>query len=155
MARSLSIKRVGPDLFKVRVAQHERNVLEWLVPQLRELLVSGEAGPLRRLFPTAYAQDPEAEAAYRELVHDDLLEKRLAALDTIEESLESTELSAVQVEGWMHAVNSLRLVLGTRLDITPVDEQRVLDQDDPDLPLWAAYDILTFMLGRIVDALDD
>jgi Domain of unknown function (DUF2017). len=42
---------------------------------------------LQRLFPNAFPDDEEASTEFREIVHDDLLEQRLAAIDTMERTL--------------------------------------------------------------------
>jgi len=61
-------------------------------------------------------------------------------------------LDEAQLLSWMGAVNDLRLVLGTRLDVS---EETAFDQDpdDPDAPALAVYQYLSFLLETIVDAL--
>ncbi len=134
----------------VDLPDHERGLLRSLLGQLRELLLSGEGG-LQRLFPPAYADDPEREAEYRAMVHDELLERHLASLDTVEETLEATSVDEAQLLTWMGAINDLRLVLGTRLDVSE-DMVRV-EPDHPDAGAFAVYDYLTWLLDQIVDAL--
>jgi Domain of unknown function (DUF2017) len=138
--------------FTLDLPERERDVVAALLPQLRELLVSG--GPnAERLFPPAYANDSEREGEYRALVHDDLLERHLASVDVVEETLEAKVLDEEQLTRWMGAVNDIRLVLGTRLDIT--EDMDAVDPDDPDAPAYAVYDYLTWLLSQIVDALAD
>ena len=72
---------------------------------------------MRRLFPTAYHDDPERDREYQQLVRDELLERRLAALATVEATAAADELDEEQLTGWLTALNDLRLVLGTRLDV--------------------------------------
>lgn len=126
-----------------------------LIPQLRDLLLEGTGPTLRRLYPTAHPQDAVANKAYDDLVHDQLLESRLAALDTVEAELGAEYLDEQQLTQWMNAVNSLRLVLGTRLDVSEGDDPDGPDDDDPDRDLWLVYHLLTEMLALIVDALED
>jgi hypothetical protein len=52
----------------------------------------------------------------------------------------------------MQALNSLRLVLGTRLDVSE-DDPRELDDDDPAVGLFAIYRLLGALVGAITDAL--
>jgi hypothetical protein len=156
------LRRTRHGDFELRLPAEERELLASVVAQLRSLLTAGagagsEGGgaldpSLRRLFPTAYADDPDRDAEYQALVRDDLLEKRLAALDVVEETVEATRLTEEQVLTWMGAVNDLRLVLGTRLDVgedTPLDP----DPDDPDAPAVVVYGYLGYLLETIVDAL--
>jgi hypothetical protein len=127
------------------------------VPQLRVALTEGEDAPdpaLRRLFPTAYAQDPTLEDEYQGLVHDDLLARRRAALDLVEATVDATHLDEEALLAWMGAVNDLRLVLGTRLDVSE-ETDLAPDPDDPDAGPLAVYAYLGFLLESIVDALSD
>lgn len=139
--------------YDLEVFDWQREMLGSLVPSLRDLLLDGTSPVLQRLYPTAYPGDVDANDAYRELVHDQLLEQRLAALDTVEESMAATELTEDELLQWMNAINSLRLVLGTRLDISEEDRPLDVADDDPDRALWISYELLTQMLGLIVDVL--
>ena len=137
--------------FSVRLPSEERDLLATLTAQLRELLVSGETSGTERLFPPAYANDAEREEEYRLLTHDELLQSRLAAIEVAEKSVEQRSITADELNAWMGAVNSLRLVLGTRLDIT--EELDDVDLDDPRADAFAVYHYLTHLLGEIVAAL--
>lgn len=148
------IERIGVDRFSVEVLPWQRDMLANLVASLRELLLDGTSPVLRRLFPTAHPDDPEANAAYEALVHDQLLAQRLEALDIVESSLEGGELTEEQLVGWMQAINSLRLVIGTRLDVSEDRDPLAVADDDPDRPLWISYELLTQMLAIVIDALD-
>jgi hypothetical protein len=53
---------------------------------------------------------------------------------------------------WMQAVNALRLVLGTMLDITEDDQSLALERDDPDAPTMALYGYLGVLLEELVEA---
>jgi hypothetical protein len=53
----------------------------------------------------------------------------------------------------MGAINDLRLVLGTRLDVT--EEMEGVAVDDPRAPALAVYQYLTYLLSEIVQALSD
>ena len=53
----------------------------------------------------------------------------------------------------MGAVNDLRLVIGTNLDVC--EDDGPLDPDDPDAPACAVYGYLTGLLDDIVSALAD
>ena len=153
------VKRIGTDRYRISLPEHEAELLRTLVPQLRELLTTGlsENDPsLTRLFPTAYANDPELDAGYQALVRDELLEKRFATLDVIEDLLATAdggEVDGDQLSAWMRAVNDLRLVLGTRLDVSEDDEPDDLDPADPESQAWAIYHYLGMLVAVIVDAL--
>ncbi len=52
----------------------------------------------------------------------------------------------------MQAINSLRLVLGTLLEITDDDQELSFDPDDPEARTQALYGYLGGLLDEIVDA---
>jgi hypothetical protein len=141
--------------YRVQVLGWQQSMLTNLVDQLRDLLLDGSSPLLRRLFPTAYPSDAEADAAYADLVGDQLLAAKLDALDMVEATIEGGEFTEEQLIGWMQAVNSLRLVLGTRLDVSEDLDPGDVADDDPDKALWVSYELLTQMLAIIVDALED
>lgn len=147
------IRRIGEGRYLVDLDDDERALLGHLVESLRDALVGGPSDSTRRLFPPGYANDPEREAEYRELIGDSLLEKRLADLDVLETSAAATELDEDAINGWMGAINSMRLVLGTNLDITEDLNIDDLDEDDPRLPGLVVYHLLTQYVGEIVHAL--
>lgn len=146
------IARIGTDRFRVALPEPERDLLRSLAPQLRSLLTTDDPS-LRRLFPSAYPDDPERDAGYQALTHDELLERRFAALDLLQTTVvdPEVELSGDELASWMRSVNELRLVLGTRLDVS--EEGVDLDPDDPDAPAYAIYEYLGMLLTLIVDAL--
>jgi hypothetical protein len=52
----------------------------------------------------------------------------------------------------MRSINDLRLVVGTRLDVSEDDHERV-SPGDPRFADWLAYHRLTHLLGQIIQAL--
>jgi hypothetical protein len=149
------IRRTRRGDFEVRLPDEERALLRDLVPQLRTILDNDLSDPsLRRLFPTAYPDDPERDQEYRQLVGDELLERRRAALDTLLATVDATRLSEDELTAWMGSVNDLRLVLGTRLDVSE-DMDPVPEPDDPNAPLLVLYGYLGYLLESIVEALDE
>lgn len=140
--------------FDIRLPPAERQLLASLVPQLRAALEGdAQADPvLRRLFPTAYPDDAELDAEYRGLVTDDLVARRRAALDTVEATIDATRLDEDELLAWMGAVNDIRLVLGTSLDVSEETELASVGGDASG-PALAIYGYLGFLLESIVDAL--
>ena len=147
------IKRRRGGKLELRLTAQEKAVLGHVAGQLREAIVSGvEAPSLRRLFPPAYVDDPEKEAGYQALARDELLESRLAALDDVEAALAEPLMDADRAAGLMRSCNALRLVLGTRLDVSEDDEPEI-DPEDPEAPTWALYFFLSTLVAELVDAL--
>ena len=147
------ITRTRDGGYDVRLDEASRDVLRSVATQLRELLELDLGDPaLKRLFPVAYASDPEREEEYRLLVRDELAERRRRSLDTFAATAGATHVTEEELVAWMGAVNDLRLVIGTRLDVSE-DMDPVPDPDDPEAPLLALYGYLGYLLESMVEAM--
>jgi hypothetical protein len=134
----------------LRLSAPERDLLRGLPGQLRALLETGSDDPtLRRLFPPAYADDEQAEAEYRGLMQADLLEKHREALTVLERTADRERLDAAEADAWLVALNDLRLVLGTRLDVTEDMYESEIDPEDAEL---GVYLYLTWLEEQLVEA---
>lgn len=152
--RRRRVSRTRSGTYALSIPGPERQLVGNLVDQLRDLLLETTDDPtVRRLFPTAYNEDAERDREYQQLVRDDLLARRLGAFTTVEETLDAAEITEAQLTAWLGALNDLRLVLGTRLDVS--EDLHDVDADDPDAPAYAVYEYLGFLLSEVVDALSD
>jgi hypothetical protein len=138
-------------MYAVRLPAEEREVLAALPGQLRDALAAGEP-TLYRLFPPAHADDDEANADYARLVGAGLLEGRLLALAELERTAYDETLGEDGLGAWLGALESLRLVLGTQLDVTE-ESYGPLDAADPDAPRLALYHWLSWLQEEVVQAL--
>jgi hypothetical protein len=148
--RNKRITRTKAGTIRVALPESEIDLLRHLLPQLRELLTGGSDDRVRRLFPTAYVDDADAQAEFDRLMHDDLVASRLAAIATVEESLGIEEITDDQLEAWMSSVNSVRLVLGTMLDAGEELELDKVAEDDPDIEGYVLYGYLGYLLDEMV-----
>ena len=146
------IRRRRDGRYAIGLERWERDLLRTLPGQLRDLLATDDPA-LERLFPPANLTDDERNDEYRRLMRGDLLSSRLSSLDVLEETVDAETLDEEQLVAWMGAVNDVRLVLGTRLDVS--EDMDPIDADDPEAPAFAVYDYLTWLLGQIIDALAD
>src|SRR5262249_43052512 len=102
--------------FRLKLPTEERELLASLPSPLRDVLREDETDPaLRRLFPPAYGDDPLADDEYRRLMRAELLDGKLAALSVVEQTAYADRLTGEELEGWLGALESLRLYLGTQL----------------------------------------
>jgi hypothetical protein len=138
--------------FVLHLGADERALVSRLLDELRALL--GEAGSpaTARLFPVVHPDRPEQEAEYQRLMRDELVTSRLEAIDTVQGVLgrsgRKVTLDEAQLLAFMQAVNAVRLVLGTVLD---VDEDDQLVEDDS--PEHHLYGYLSWVLDASVRAL--
>lgn len=147
--------------YVINLDEDERHFIRRLVGEVRELLTSMPVGDpkMARLFPPAYTHandvDSDAEAEYQRLMREELVASRLDSITRIDNLLAdagSNNMSAEQLNAFVVSLNSVRLILGTILDITDDED----DDDDPDSPLaaeMAMYNFLSWLLDSAVTAL--
>ena len=137
----------------------ETHLLRQLTAELRTLLDGGEidhGDPVyERLFPATY-EDVRDEASFRDLVGDDLLKHKLAALEQVSAALGDDQtdvtLEGESLDTWLACLTDLRLAIGTRLD---VDEQRMsrdIDPSDPDARTLAVLHWLGWVQEGVLQA---
>lgn len=150
------IKRTRSGAFELRLPPEEREVLRGLPTQMRDALALGKDDPaVARLNPSACLDDAEVDAEYHEMMDDDLNAGRLEALAAFEGTVDETRLDEEQALAWLRAVNDLRLLLGTRLDVSDDPAERRVAPDDPRAPGFALYDYLSLLTQELVEALDN
>jgi hypothetical protein len=139
--------------FVVDLDPRERELIRGLLGELREMLALEPGDPrVRRLYPAAHATDQELEDEYQRMTREELQSGRLAAIEAVERSVDNELLSLEELTAWMQAINSLRLVLGTLLEITEDGEEPLFDPNDPSARTVALYGYLGGLLDEIVEA---
>ena len=107
---------------------------------------------VRRLFPTAYHEDPERDREYQQLVRDELLERRLAALATVEATAEADELDEEELTALAHRAQRPPTGAGH----PPRRRRRTRTTSTRTTPTrrrWRVYGYLSVLLADVVDAL--
>ena len=136
----------------VRLDRHEQLLLSELLDELEGLLDDPDDPQLRRLFPPAYSE-PTDDEHYRSLVHDQLVSGRSKALSTVRRTLGNDELDRDEADQWMRALNDMRLVLGTRWDVTEQMDYGKLDLEEPRGRELAVYGYLSWLQEQLVESL--
>lgn len=152
----IKVRRKRDGRYRIDLDAWERDLLRTLPRQLRELLATDDPA-LQRLFPPAYLGDDEETEGrneeYRRLMRGDLLARKQSSLDVVEATIDATELDEEQLVAWMGAINDVRLVLGTRLDVSEDMGTEPFDDDDPRAPAYGLYVYLAHLQEWIVRAL--
>lgn len=157
MARGGPIKRTRRGDFELHLDPKERDVLRGLPDQLRSLIENEDptSDPaMARLYPPAYEDDPIRNLEYERLAGDDLTSQRLASIAAMEGSIDADRLTEEQLLSWLGVLNDLRLVLGTRLEITEETSEDDFAPNDPRSATFALYAYLTWLVDTVVRALD-
>ncbi len=129
-----------------------RAVLTTMSEQLSPMI--GPDEPMtRRLFPPAYPEqdDRAAEQEYRSLVDNALVNHHRQAFAVVAETAEAETLSEAELNAWLSAVGSIRLVLGTRLDVS--EDMAAPDPSDPAAPEYALYELLGQLQYLMIEVL--
>jgi hypothetical protein len=153
------VTRIDSTTYSLNIEASDRTTLNALLDQLRDVLMNDSSSDIaRRLFPAAYHQDEQHEQEYQRLMRDELLSSRLTSLSLTSSILEreattnSIALTADELDALMRSINSLRLVLGTLLNVDEDEFEARLDEDDPGYGQYQLYSYLGWLLDWIVTA---
>ncbi len=153
------IRPLGKSEYALVLERSDRDALVGLLDQLRDSLMNSSTDEnLKRLFPTAYHQDPKHDEEYQRLMRDDLLASRLQSLSVATSVLSReapdniTPLTSQELDEFSRSINNLRLVIGTVLDIDESDIDVDLDENDPDDQRLVLYGYLGWLLDWAVTA---
>ena len=125
---------------------------------------------LARLFPTAYAGDPEAAAEFRRFTEGGLRDGKARAAGTVIDTLEAAglppildqeglvidvELEQADAEVWLRSFTDIRLALATRLGVEEDDDDywMSLPDDDPRSQAHDIYQWVGYLQETLVEAL--
>ena len=144
--------------FTVTLGTGERELLAELCRQSRELLEEEDPSSdpsIARLFPAAYRDDPLGSLEFETNMGDAPRAGKLAAIDTMERTVDSSELSEEELLIWMGAVNDFRLLLGTRIDIKEESTESDYPEGDSNHDSFQVYVYLTWLQDRMLRALGE
>jgi Domain of unknown function (DUF2017) len=143
----------------VRLEDYENDLLRQLIEEMKVMLDAGiSQDPVhKRLYPDAY-QDEDAARSYRELIGDELKRGKLAAMKTMEASLDrlvedQMSLTRDEAEAWLTALTDLRLAIGTRLEVTEEKMAAEIDPDDPEAPAISVLHWLGWMQESMLESM--
>jgi len=147
------IQRQKDGTFLLLIGDDEREIFLNLLDQLAEVITDPNNPAVRRLFPAAYINDDERNNEYARLMHEELAASKTASIASARHLLESPNpMSADDLMAFMQVVNSLRLILGTLLDVDESDGP-LPDPDEPEAASWHLYTYLGWLLEWIVEEL--
>jgi hypothetical protein len=145
--------------FAFNIGEEERTLVSRLLTELSQLLMTESDDPrLVRIFPPAYhlADDADANAEYQRLMREDLVASRLSGIGTVNEALQAAgPVGEETMIAFVQAINGLRLVLGTMLDVDEDHDPEDVDDSDPLVGEHHLYNFLSWLLDWAVRALGD
>jgi hypothetical protein len=147
--------------FRINIGRDERELIRRLMAEMRSLLTEADDddGRLQRIFPAAYHQEGDRafNQEYQRLMREEILTSRLKGLDAVDTFMQQASgdkafLTEAQMMAFLQALNGVRLVLGTMLDITEDHDIGGVDEDDPLVGEYNLYDFLSWILDWAVRA---
>ena len=153
--RGRLVARLDPGRFRLILDDDARELVDSLGPQLSDVLMSGDPELTARLFPPAYPDDDEREAEFRRLMGDDLLARRFEDLDQLRAAVDSESMTTEELESFLRAVNSVRLVLSSVIGIeTEEDAHEPFELEDDGAVPRIVYEWLSALLADGIWALE-
>lgn len=142
--------------FTLHIGADEREVVAGLLTELRTMQSDPDAvEAVARLFPVVHPDDPEQEEEWQRLMRDELVTSRAAAIDTVigvlRRSGRKVSLDDAEMTAFIQAVNSIRLVLGTVLDVG--EDEDDLSATLLESPEYGLYGYLSLVLDASVRVL--
>ena len=114
---------------------------------------------LARLLPDAYGDDAAAASDFRRYTEADLRAGKRAAASAALAQLQplldgggKLLLERDEADAWLSWLNDIRLVLGTRLDVS--EDLHELDPDDPRAPVFDVYSWLGWLQESLLSCLE-
>ena len=149
----MPIRRGRGGKIRVDLGSEERALLRQVAAELTAFLDEAPDDPsLRRLRPPAH-EDEALEREYRALTGAQLDAGRRAALATLADTADQEVLSDKEADAWLRALNDVRLVLGTRLDIAEdFDWNEIVGH--PRAPELAVYAYLSSLQEQLLTAVE-
>jgi Domain of unknown function (DUF2017) len=157
MALGQPFRRVDEG-FDVALDGEQRSALAHLADEFHELLASetpSSDASLQRLFPPAHPDDLLENLEFERRAGAGLLDGKLAAHETLRRTTRSDRLTEEEILAWMTAINDMRLVIGTRIDVQEDSDPDEFADDPEREASFQLYVYLTWLLEMIVEALGE
>jgi len=127
---------------EVALTAQERAVLHTL-PETLDNLGTSDADPATaRLHPSAYPDDPAADAYFRDMIEDDLAKARAADRSRFAETVDAGSMSDDDAQMWLRVLGDARLTLAARMGIEQEgweDDRSLADSRDGAMLHYLSY----------------
>ena len=150
------VLRNADGTYLLSIERSDRDVLRQLFGQFRDILTDGQdSETVKRLFPTAYHQDPHHDLEYQRFMRSELLTSHVHSIDHVREIIDASSndhdvtLSQVDLDAFMKATNGVRLLLGTMLAVSE-DDHEDIHESDPTFGQHQLYGYLGWLLDWLV-----
>ncbi len=144
------LRRLEDGRFQNLLHEEEKELLS-VLPGLVNEAIDMNSPYVTRLFPPTYPFDAVAQSEFERISGDALVEQHRGLLNGFCVSIHKDEITQEELVTWVGALNDIRLLLGTALDV--FEEMQRPNEDDPRFQDFVIFDYLTWLQGSILDFL--
>ena len=144
------IRRIGEDTFENLLRDEEKELL-LILPDLVEEAILMNSPYVTRLFPPTYPFDDSAQNIIERATTKSLAEKHIELLTCFAKTLNKATLSTSDVVVWTGAINDIRLLMGTALDVC--EDMDLPKEDDPRFEDFVIYNYLSWLQSSLLEFL--
>ena len=144
------LRRISTERFENLLQEEEKELLS-ILPGLVSEAIEMHSPYVTRLFPPTYPFDTIAQNEFEKMSADALMQQHQALLAGFCTSIHKSELTHDDLVTWVGALNDIRLLLGTALDVC--EDLGRPAEDDPRFRDFIIFDYLTWLQGSILEFL--
>lgn len=146
------IRKIANDKFQNLLRDEEKELLV-ILPELVEEAIRMNSPYVSRLFPPTYPFDDAAQTMVENCTSQSLIEDHKALLSGFSHTLYKKTLTFEDLAIWVGAINNIRLLLGTALDVC--EEMELPDESDARFGDFVIYNYLAWLQSSLLDFLSD
>ncbi len=144
------IRRISEDQFRNLLREEEKELLK-ILPELVEEAIRMNSPYVTRLFPPTYPFDDSAQAKVEKCRSDSLAKQHMEVLGGFTKSINQEILSVQDVATWVEALNDIRLLMGTALDV--YEDMDLPSENDPKFGDFVIYNYLAWLQSSLLEFL--
>ncbi|MDA8372837.1 MAG: DUF2017 family protein [Actinomycetota bacterium] len=141
------LKQIEGDRFENLLTDEEKELLGML-PGVVVEAIAAHSPYVTRLFPPTYPFDHTAQKEIEDVGSDSLAEEHRRILEGLADTVNKPVLTHQDLVVWVGAINDIRLLIGTALDV--YEEMDRPGEDDPRFQDFVIFDYLTWLQGSLL-----
>ncbi len=144
------VRQIDENRFENLLTDEEKELLGMLPAVVVEAIES-HSPYVTRLFPPTYPFDDAAQRDIERADPDSLADAHRRLLEGLAASVTKPVLTHEDLANWVGAINDIRLLIGTALDV--YEEMDRPGEDDPRFQDFVIFDYLTWLQGSLLEFL--
>ena len=141
------VRQIDENSFENLLTDEEKELLGMLPGVVVEAIES-HSPYVTRLFPPTYPFDDAAQHEIEKVDPDSLADEHRRLLEGLAGSVTKAVLTHEDLVNWVGAINDIRLLIGTALDV--YEEMERPGEDDPRFQDFVIFDYLTWLQGSLL-----